>query len=424
MNKTLIIIEREYLTRVRKKSFIILSLVAPLLFSLLFIIPIIITKYQAQTETVKTFAIHSNTGFTKEDFPDTEKQKFKFVDEEIEVLKLQLGEKYYAILKKSEELSYKLISDKQIPITIEQKINNHIKSLIKKERIATYNIDQELLNKINPNIKLSTVYINQEGKAEKSSSKLITIAGFALAFIIYMFIFMYGAQVMRGVIDEKTNRVVEVIISSVKPFQLMMGKIVGVALVALTQVAIWVGLSFAIFTVMSIIGMDLDSVAASAKASANTQIAGTGLISGLQSLPVGKMIITFVIYFIGGYLLYTSLFAAVGSAVDSETDTQQFMLPISIPLVIGLVMAQTIITNPESDIAFWGSMIPFTSPIIMVVRVGFGVETWELILSMTILILSFIATTWIASRIYRIGILMYGKKVSYRELFKWIKQSN
>jgi len=253
-----------------------------------------------------------------------------------------------------------------------------------------------------------------------------------------MFIFIYGVQVMRGVIEEKTNRILEVIISSVRPFQLMMGKIIGVAMVGLTQFLLWVVLTFALTSVASPllfggqskwdqVKKQMDQVEQVEKGSGVSieEISGGDetleeFFEVLSSINIPQILLSFIFFFLGGYLLYSALFAAVGSAVDSETDTQQFMLPITIPLVLAIIVAQTVITNPDSQIAFWFSMVPFTSPVVMMVRLPFGVPAWELYLSMALLIIGFLATTWLAARIYRIGVLMYGKKITYKELGKWL----
>tara|TARA_B110000908_G_scaffold131742_1_gene155090 strand:- start:190 stop:894 length:705 start_codon:yes stop_codon:yes gene_type:complete len=234
---------------------------------------------------------------------------------------------------------------------------------------------------------------------------------------------MYGTMVMRGVIEEKTSRIVEVIISSVKPFQLMMGKILGVALVGLTQFILWILLTFAIATIAELMFMDASSMATELN-SAQESV----LLSEISNLTGGinlmHIFISFIFYFLAGYLMYSSLFAAVGSAVDAEADTQQFVLPITIPLILSFILIQPIMENPDGSLAFWMSMIPFTSPVIMMVRLPFGVDNWELALSAGILISSFILSTWFAGKIYRTGILMYGKKASYKELWKWLTYKN
>src|ERR1035437_6988260 len=263
--------------------------------------------------------------------------------------------------------------------------------------------------------------------------------GFGAGILIYLFIFLYGVQVMRGVIEEKTSRIVEVIISSVKPFQLMMGKIVGIAMVGLTQFVLWVTLTTILYGIgQATFLKDFSDIKNSAlqqnvipsmpnqvkiqQQNINYSEAGE-MIRGLQNINFVQILFAFLFYFLGGYLLYSALFAAVGSAVDSESDTQQFMMPITIPLVISFVAAQFIMQNPEGPLAFWLSIIPFTSPVVMMVRLPFGVPLWEFALSMALLVITFIFMTWLAGKIYRTGILMYGKKVSYKELWKWLRYS-
>jgi len=246
--------------------------------------------------------------------------------------------------------------------------------------------------------------------------------------IIYMFIFMFGAQVLRGVMEEKTNRIIEVMVSSVKPFQLMMGKIVGIAMVGLTQFLLWIVLTFGLVSVFQLafadqmprpeVRMAAGQQAESINAAGNAEIARVFEI--INSIQYDVILISFLFFFLGGYLLYASLFAAVGSAVDSESDTQQFMMPITIPLILGFIVANMAITDPDGQLALWFSMIPFTSPIVMMARIPFGVPIEQIWISGALLILGFVFTTWLAARIYRTGILMYGKKVSYRELWKWI----
>jgi ABC-2 type transport system permease protein len=275
---------------------------------------------------------------------------------------------------------------------------------------------------------------------KENNALLTTAVGFAGGIAIYMFIFLYGVQVMRGVIEEKTNRIVEVIISSVKPFQLMMGKILGIALVGLTQFLLWIVLTFLISsTITTYIAkekMDAKNVAMSLntqQANGMDKLSDTkemeksameSIMSNMDSINFPLVLTCFVIYFLGGYLLYSALFAAIGAAVDNETETQQFMLPVTIPLILSFVVAQSVITNPESQLSFWFSMIPLTSPVVMMVRVAFGVPAWQLILSISLLILGFVGTTWLAARIYRTGILLYGKKVNYKELSKWLFYKN
>ena len=235
-----------------------------------------------------------------------------------------------------------------------------------------------------------------------------------------MFIFMYGTMVMRGVIEEKTNRIVEVIVSSVKPFQLMIGKILGVALVGFTQFFLWVILTICLATVAEITLLDSLKIANESQSTSQSIILSQ-IATFTGGIDLFKVVFCFLFYFLAGYLLYSSLFAAVGSAVDAEADTQQFVLPITIPLILSFLLIQNIMDNPDGSLAFWMSIIPFTSPVIMMVRLPFGVDSFDLFLSMITLIISFISIAWIASKIYRVGILMYGKKASYKEIWKWIR---
>ncbi len=301
-------------------------------------------------------------------------------------------------------------------------------------------------NKVNPafikdakdksTFEMFTTQLNKDGSDKKTNTDLNEGIGLACAFMIYFFIFLYGVQVMRGVMEEKTNRIVEIILSSVKPFQLMMGKIVGIALVGLTQFLLWVLLTVTLyFTATVTILKDVDMNQVQQKNQTITIGAQlnvsqmkenkrpdevTKLWNEFKSVDVVGILWSFLFYFLGGYLLYAALFAAVGAAIDSEADTQQFMLPITIPLVLAMVVARTVIQDPQGPVAFWFSMIPFTSPVVMMIRLPWGVPLWQLALSMTLLVGGFLLTTWIAGRIYRTGILMYGKKVTWKELGKWL----
>lgn len=283
-----------------------------------------------------------------------------------------------------------------------------------------------------------TIKLHEGGKEEKKFSEVATILGFVSALLIYMFVFMFGSQVMRGVIEEKTSRIVEVIVSSVKPFQLMMGKIIGVGMVGLTQFLLWV-----VLTLVIVVGFQTAfPTKFKATETENMMITDTGIpgtaqlgedlsqiddsmmaqvAEGIRSINFGAIIFSFLFYFLGGYLLYAALFAAIGGAVDNETDSQQFMFPVTVPLIIAIVMAQYVINEPNGPIAFWLSIIPLTSPVIMMIRIPFGVPFTDLALSAGLLILGFLGTTWMAAKIYRTGILMYGKKVDYAELWKWLR---
>jgi ABC-2 type transport system permease protein len=324
-----------------------------------------------------------------------------------------------------------LYSESQPGLEVVGGIESTIEKEINDQKYIEAGIDPDKLAAIRTEVTVGT----RDMEDQETSTPLASGLGFAGGFLIYMFIFIYGAMVMRGVLEEKTSRIVEVIISSVKPFQLMMGKIIGVALVGLTQFLLWVVLTMAIFTAVgSSLSGDRPDREIVQSVVQSGQLNGSEQLQQMQNedtfSKVSDMIATvnlplmigmFIFYFLGGYLLYSALFAAIGAAVDAETDVQQFMLPITLPLVISYVAAINVLNNPQGTIAFWFSLIPFTSPIVMMVRIPFGVPWHEVVLSMLFLIGGFIFTTWLAGKIYRVGILMYGKKTSYKELWKWIR---
>ena len=289
-----------------------------------------------------------------------------------------------------------------------------------------------MIEKTQADVTLNTIILGESGTEKSASTEIVMGLSMAGGFLIYIFIFLYGATVMRGVLEEKTSRIVEIIISSVKPFQLMMGKIIGVALVGFTQFALWILLTFVLSTVATTFLMSPSEINPTDIANGtelvmqDVEIPQEGIaaiLAQFESINISFLLAMFLFYFVGGYLMYGSLFAAVGAAVDSETDTQQFMMPITIPLIFSIVSLQTILENPDSSLAFWCSIIPFTSPVVMMGRLPYDPPMWEIGLSMVLLIIGFIFTSWIAGRIYRVGILMYGQKVTYKTLWKWIKQS-
>lgn len=438
MNKIPLIIKREYLTRVKKKSFLIMTILGPILMAALFIVPIYVAQLKGD---VKTIGIIDDTNIFIESFENTDNLLFIPLGEDLETAKKNIAkDNYYAILHiPKTELSVPetgiLYSDKQPNIVVKEHVQNVIRKKVEAMKLDASGVDPEIINSIKTKINLMTIKINEGGEEESSSTELSMAVGFVSGLIIYFFIFMYGSQVMRGVIEEKTNRIVEVIVSSVKPFQLMLGKIIGVAMVGLTQFALWVVFTMIIVSVfLSIFSADLTSYQSSQMKlaegsipqtevlqSGDTNEAAIAIFESIQSINFGVIIGAFVFFFIGGYLLYGAFFAAIGSAVDSETDTQQFMLPLTVPLILSIVLAQFIMVNPDGPAAFWLSIFPLTSPVIMMIRIPFGVPYFDLFLSVTLLILGFLGATWLAAKIYRTGILMYGKKISYKELWKWIK---
>lgn len=445
MNKTGLIIQREYLSRVKKKSFLIMTLLAPLLFAGLMIVPGYMATMGDKED--KIIAVIDETNILDGAIRSDAYLTFEFVEGvSFESLKESFAESgYYAILYIPTNLltveKVQLYSDKQTTLGVSSHISRDLNSFIERMKLTNEQVPLDILQRIRTSIRVETLQWTSTGEEKASSAGLASGIGYIAGFLIYFFIFMYGAQVMRGVMEEKSSRIVEVIISSVKPFQLMMGKVVGVALVGLTQFILWVLLTVGlIFGARSLLVTDQSSQAAqelaqsimeSDSAAPVSQIdlneaeqIFTDLSSKLENVNISLLLLTFLFYFLGGYLLYASLFAAIGSAVDNETDTQQFMLPITIPLILGIFVMINAMQAPHAPLAFWFSMIPFTSPIVMLVRIPFGVPGWELIVSAALLILTFIGTIWLAGKIYRTGILMYGKKVTYRELWKWIRYSN
>ena len=417
MNKIWLIISREYLVRVKKKSFIVMTILGPILMAALLVTPTILSM---QDQKNRLIAITEKNIDFLEPLNKIENTQFNVIpNEEFELLKKDFSQTgYYAVLDKNEDQFY-LLSDQQISLSVKKSIADKIEKIIERDKLTLAGIDLKVLEESETKINIQTKIVTLDGENINSSTEGSMGIGFITGILIYMFIFMYGTMVMRGVIEEKTNRIVEVIISSVKPFQLMMGKIIGVALVGLTQFILWIVLTFALAFLAELLLFSPNELISQANSAENTEMMSkiTSLVGGINFI---QIMLCFMFYFMSGYLLYSSLFAAVGSAVDAEADTQQFILPITIPLLLAIMLIQPVMDNPDGTLAFWMSMIPFTSPVIMMVRLPFGVENWELIISMLSIMIGFVATTFLAAKIYRTGILMYGKKISYKELWKWL----
>ncbi len=449
MNKIFLIIQREFITRVRKKSFIVMSILGPLLFAAFLVVPSWLATLE-DTE-IKKIAIVDDTHLLGENLPETEYIKFSYLRRaNIETIKNNFENlDYYGILYIPDNIFASntsiLYSDKQPSLSTRMHISNALEEEIEDQKLRAENIEDldEILRAIETNINLRNITFTEEGEEQESHAGIAMGIGYIGGMLIYFFIFLFGAMVMRGVIEEKTNRIVEVIVSSVRPFQLMMGKIVGVGLVGLAQFIIWVvltivlvfGVQRAFFPELTqsptqqVIAQDImaDNDAApvgAAEESGQNMEMMEEIFASLDTVNFGMILGMFIFFFLGGYLLYASFFAIIGSAVDNETDTQQFMFPVTVPLIIGIFVMINTIQNPEGSIAFWFSMIPLTSPIVMMVRIPFNPPIWELVLSMVILIFTFIGSVWMAGKIYRTGILMYGKKVNYKELWKWLRYKN
>jgi len=449
MNKIFLIIQREYLSRVKKKSFIIMSILGPILFAAFMIVPTWLATMQDKEE--KLIAVVDDTTITYNKLPETEYIKFRYINDiPLDELKNNMGESgYYGILYVPENIlssnTSMFFSNEQPSIGTQMHITNALEKEIENIKLEAHNIENldNILASVKTKINLKNITISEEGEEKESMVELAMGVGYIGGFLIYFFIFLFGAMVMRGVIEEKTSRIVEVIISSVKPFQLMLGKIVGIGMVGLTQFIIWVALTLVLITgVQKIAFPDLGKQPVSTEIQAQNIMSSTDvnmpqaqnvdegqefltkILGSIDTIPLGLVFGMFIFYFLFGYLLYASFFAIIGSAVDNETDTQQFMLPVTLPLIIGIFVMINTIQNPGGPIAFWFSLIPFTSPIVMMVRIPFEPPVWEIILSAVILVITFLGAVWMAAKIYRTGILMYGKKVNYAELWKWLRYKN
>ena len=425
-----LIIKREFNAKVRNKSFIVMTFLSPLLIVAMGVL----IGYLASlnNDTVNQVAIHDAGGIVKEDFKDTKKTKYTDLSQlSLEIAKEKAAEDYMGLIYVPEvnniaELSDKVqyISNDTPNLDFVATLENVIDDKLTKHNLKELGFDYDKIEEAKTRSKIHLSKFSGEETFKEGSIIKIIIGG-AFGYLIMMFVIIYGNMVMRSVIEEKTNRIIEIIISSVKPFQLMMGKIIGTSLAGILQFLIWTILGLGMFFILSSIFNVQMGAAAQPEAAEASKQAMEGIqlyISELWKLPLFTMFISFIIYFIGGYFLYSSLYAAIGAAVDSETDSQQFLLPIIMPLMLGVYVGFfTVISDPHGTVATVFSMIPLTSPIVMLMRIPFGVPLWELILSMVILFATFFGVVWFASKIYRIGILMYGKKPTYKELFKWLK---
>ncbi|WP_026630824.1 ABC transporter permease [Dyadobacter alkalitolerans] len=439
MRNIFLVIRREYLVRVKKKSFLIMTLLGPLLFVAFYGVVIWVAVGSVDTKTVQVL---DESGLFRNEFKDSETLKFAYLDSSIDSAKAKFKNSdanalvYIPKNVIKEPKSVRIYAAKNVSMDLKSEIEKVIEKEIEDIKLGEAGITHKILEDSRVNVSSETISLSEEGE-KTSSSGAATVIGGICAFLIYMSVFIYGTQVMRGITEEKTSRIVEVIISSVKPFQLMLGKIIGVALVGLTQFVLWILLTTALTSATSAVlsnkmskespemAQEMEKVqkgmpGPSGMPGGNVENPVAEVLGAINSLNISLILGCFLFYYLGGYLLYSALFGAVGAAVDNDADTQQFMLPITLPIIFSFVFAQFVLRDPDGTLAFWTSIIPFTSPIIMMVRIPFGVPAWEIALSMVLLVLGFMGTTWLAARIYRVGILMYGKKVSYKELAKWI----
>ncbi|MFN3839814.1 MAG: ABC transporter permease [Cyclobacteriaceae bacterium] len=437
MKKVLLIIQREFLNRVQKKSFLITTILVPLIFPAILAILVTLMIKEAESAKADTVQVVDESGRMR--FEDSRRFTFVYLTLPLEEAKKAYQQTtnfallYVPNFNLDKPEGFVLYTRENPSIEKLDRLESMIEDRLHDLKLEAFNISKEVLKSLKTNISLKQFSISETGEEKSSNSGILYGAGFILGIMIYIFVLVYGIQIMQGVIDEKTSKIVEVIVSSVKPFQLMMGKIIGIASVGLLQFTIWIVLItvlssgvFALFgmkmpqqQMMEQVSQQIDNEEAKeAMESQNSKI--MDFFSQANQLPFAKIAAVFVFYFLGGYLLYGALFAAVGSAVDSIQESQQFQFPITLPLLIGYMgLFFFILRDPHGTISFWLSVIPFTSPVAMVGRIAFGVPDWQLALSMVLLVGGFLLTTWVAGRIYRVGILMSGTKVNYKVLAKW-----
>jgi ABC-2 type transport system permease protein len=432
-NPIFLIIQREFLSRVRKKTFLLVTLIGPLAFAALMIVPGLFASVSEDTRQIivldepSILLPHEGKEQYALEYLDPRENDLELAKELLRdsqydaLLYIPSGENWDPDFIKNNIL---LFGKEDPSLEMQGYLDYLLEEQINKAKLLKNGVDPEVVAQVKTNVSIKSFTLGEEGTDEQSAVPIKMALGYITGLLIYIFIFFYSVQVMRGVMEEKSSRIVEVIISSVRPYQLMMGKILGVGLVGVAQFIIWIGLSGILYTVISTyLFPELFAAQTAAGAAGNpaTDVVGLKVLDMLRSIDFTTVTLGFAFYFFGGYFLYSALFAAVGSAVDQEADTQQFMLPVTIPMILAIVTAQNVILEPNGTFAFWMSMIPLTSPITMMVRLPFGIPLWEVFLSGGILVGTFFTVVGLAGKIYRVGILMYGKKVTWKELFKWLK---
>ena len=445
------IISREYMTRVKKKSFLLTTFLVPVFFAAMCILPSVIMLMAK--DTGKKVAVIDQSGIVMPYFVDNESIDYTdFSAEPVDSMKARfngLGLDALVVISSVDTLantvSVASYSEKPLSMELKDGIQSKVNDAIEDYRLAQYEIDdlKQIMEDVKADVSMATYTLDASGEEKITSSEVYMGISMVLSIVIYMFIMMFAGMVMQSVIEEKSSRVVEVLVSSVKATELMFGKILGVAAVALTQFFLWIILTLVLVTGFStFVGFDSlvgDPAQAQQMMEMTSQMGGSdmaamtammqdqgsmgAILSTLMDINWSQMVLAFVIYFILGYLLYASFFAAIGSAVENEADTQQLQTPLTVPLLIAFFIALYAFKAPDSQIVWWGSIIPFTSPIVMLARIPFGVPTWELVLSVSLLVLTFIACGWASAKIYKIGILMFGKKTTFKDLWKWLRQN-
>ena len=435
MNKIGLIIKREYLTRVRKRSFLILTFLGPILMAAIYIIPIMLAL-NSSTDHLRVAVVDESHWF-EDRFTSNKEHTFvtmpgQPIDSVKEMVKTGVFDMalYVPPTQLNIPSNATVYSIRQVPMEVETYISSVMEKEIEEQKLMAKGVDPEIVSAVKTDVNLQIMRMDENGNEKETFTKVQFTLGIILSMLVYMFIMFFGGQVMQGVSEEKTNRIIEVIISSVKPFQLMMGKIIGVSLVALTQFVMWILLTIVLYVGFSaFIGISHPDMLSQGTVMTQ-EITSTDIMSNenvqsilqiVHSIDFDTIIACFLIFFILGYLLYATLYAAIGSLVDNNTDSQQFTLPVTVPLMVAIISSFYIVNNPDSSLAVWLSMIPFTSPISMMVRIPFGVPIWQIVVSVLLLAGTFVLMTWLAAKIYRTGILMYGKKLTYKEIFKWLK---
>ena len=429
------------MTRVKKKSFLLLTFLAPLLFAALCVLPSVIML--ATKEKVQQIAVVDRSGIVLPYLTDSETARYTdysaFDADSVKAGLKDLGMDGMLVISPldsaTRNVSVQAYSRKPLGMEFYGGVERRINQAVEDWRVSTYRIEglSEILNEVKSDVKVAQFTLDESGGETRTDSSIYMVISLVLGMVIFMFITMFGSMVMQSVIEEKSSRVVEVLISSVQATDLMFGKIIGVALVALTQFLLWIVLTAVIVAVVfGLMGPEvlagasemaaMDPSAAALAASAESSDASV-VLSTLAHLPIGRLLGCFLVYFVLGYLLYASFFAAIGSAVENEADTQQLQIPITIPLMLGFFIAfYAASKNPDGGLAFWGSMIPFTSPIVMLARIPYDPPFWQILLSVGLLLLTFIGSAWVSAKIYKVGILMFGKKSTFADLWKWLKQ--
>ncbi|WP_421764238.1 ABC transporter permease [Ekhidna sp.] len=438
MNKILLVIQREFMSRVKKKSFLLATILVPLIFPAIIGGMVYLAIQNEKNKETEIVRVLDESGLIN--FEDSDRYSYQSVEGPLETAKDGFS--------KSDDFALIYIPDIDIDnpegvlfyaktspgVNLVDRFENNIEAQIRDIKLTRSGLTEEQLDQLKTYVSIDSFNISETGDEKKSDAGFTFGIGYVMGFLIYIFLFAYGAQVMQGVIEEKNSKIVEVIVSTVRPFHMMIGKVVGVASVGIFQFLIWMILMSVIsFAGMAAFGLSMDpaETAQMVQGAGNEASAVQAnekvqeIMTIIRDIPITQIVLLFVFYFLGGYLLYGALFAAVGSAVDTPADAQQFMMPIMMPIIVGLMgLFMFVFNDPHGSVSFWLSIIPFTSPIVMMGRIGFGVPAWEIALSMVLLVGGFIFTLWLAGRIYRIGILMHGAKVNYKILAKWLMQKN